>query len=462
MLATDALLALLVLLGLAALGLIFAQNRRIAALGDALRGEIAEQSRSGLIAAFDRVQEGARAQSEQLDRLHRTIGELSLQITTKLAESENSAQAGRAQTLNETLAATSRLTESQTQLADRVARDLSTVTATLREEQATLRSRVEAKLEEIRAGNESKLESMRAAVDEKLQSALEKRIGESFQRVAQQFAEVQQAIGQVQSVATQVGDLKRLFSNVKARGGWGESQIRQILEDTLPPGTFEANFRADPNSSEAVEFAVRMPVHEGEPPAWLPIDAKFPTEDYDRLLLAAETADRDAESQAVAALTRRIRDEAKTIASKYIKPPRTTDIAVLFLPSEGLFAEVARIPGLVEQVQRDTKVLIQSPTLLPALLQAIRVGHFTVQLERKAGEIGKILSAVKTEWGKLGDSIEALAKRADSLSKGIDSTQVRVRAVGRALRDVEAMESTEAPSLLGLERDDNAPMAPDA
>ena len=462
MLPTDALLALLVLLLLAALGLILAQNRRIAALGDTLRGEIAEQSRAGLITAFDRVQDGARAQSEQLDRLHRTIGELSLHLATRLGESENAAQAGRAQTLNETLAAAARLTDSQTQLADRVGRDLGTVTATLREEQATLRARVEAKLEEIRAGNESKLEAMRAAVDEKLQSALEKRIGESFQRVAQQFAEVQQAIGQVQSVATQVGDLKRLFSNVKARGGWGESQIRQILEDTLPPGTFEPNFRADPNSGEAVEFAVRMPVRDGEQPAWLPIDAKFPTEDYDRLLLAAEAADRDAESQAIAALTRRIRDEARTIAAKYIKPPRTTDIAVLFLPSEGLFAEVARIPGLVEQVQRETKVLIQSPTLLPALLQAIRVGHFTVQLERKAGEIGKILSAVKAEWGKLGESIEALAKRADQLSKGIDSTQVRVRAVGRALRDVEALENADAAPLLGVDRDDDAPIAPDA
>ncbi|MBU6357299.1 MAG: DNA recombination protein RmuC [Rhodospirillales bacterium] len=423
------------------------QSRQIAAL----RGEIAEQSRAGLREAFDRVQDGARAQGEQLARLHGAISELSILLTGKLAEAESAAQAGRAQGLSETMAAIARLTESQTLLADRMNRDLVGVSLALREGQEALRGRVEQKLDEIRTGNEAKLDAMRAAVDEKLQSALEQKIGESFQRVAEQFAQVQQAIGQVQSVATQVGDLKRLFANVKSRGGWGEAQIRQTLDDTLPPGTFEANFRADPNGAEAVEFALRMPVREGDQPVWLPIDAKFPTEDYDRLLLAAEAGDRDGETQALRALSARIRDEAKKIAQKYIRPPRTTDIAILYLPSEGLFAEVARIPGLVEQVQREHRVLIQSPSLLPALLHTIRVGHFTVQLERRAGEIGRILSAVKLEWGKLGESIEALAKRAEQLSKGIDSTQVRIRAVGRKLRDIDELDPTQAPALLGLD-----------
>lgn len=452
MLLLDAgILLLLLLLVLLALAVLSLQSRRIAGLSETLRSEIAEQSRAGLITAFERVQEGARAQNEQLGRLHGAIGDLSLLMTEKLAEAERAAQTGRAQALNETLAVIARLTDSQTQLADRMGRDFGGFSVALREEQEKLRGRVEQKLDEMRAGNEAKLEAMRLAVDEQLQSALEKRIGESFQRVADQFAQVQQAIGQVQNVATQVGDLKRLFANVKSRGGWGEAQIRQTMEDTLPPGTFEANFKADPNSAETVEFALRMPVREGEQPVYLPIDAKFPTEDYDRLLLASEAADRVAEEIAIVALGARIRAEAKKIAQKYIRPPRTTDIAVLYLPSEGLFAEVARIPGLIEQIQRETRVLIQSPSLLPALLHTIRVGHFTVQLERKAGEIGKILSAVKAEWGKLGDTMEKLAKRSIDMSGDIEKTQIRIRAVGRTLRAVEAVDYIEAAPLLGIE-----------
>ncbi|MHB1303919.1 MAG: DNA recombination protein RmuC [Acidiphilium sp.] len=451
-------LAVLVVLLIVVLIVQFAQSRRIAVLAAglaALPAEIAEPSRLALAGGVERIQDAARAQADQLARNHGAlagaIAELSLLTSQKLAEAEVAAQTGRAQALNETLAVIARLTESQTSLADRMSRDLGGFSVALREGQETLRGRVEQKLEEIRTGNETKLEAMRAAVDEKLQSALEQKIGESFQRVAEQFAQVQQAIGQVQNVAVQVGDLKRLFANVKSRGGWGEAQIRQTLEDTLPPGTFEANFKCDPASAEAVEFALRMPVREGEASVYLPIDAKFPTEDYDRLLLAAEAGDRTAEEAAIAALAARIRLEARKIAQKYIRPPLTTDIGILYLPSEGLFAEVARVPGLIEQVQRDTRVLIQSPSLLPALLHTIRVGHFTVQLERKAGEIGRILGAVKLEWGKLGDSIEKLARNADQLSKGIDQTQVRIRAVGKKLRDIDVIEAETAAPLLGLE-----------
>jgi len=443
--------------------LVFLQSRKITALRQSLDETlpiaIADQARMTVASGFDRLQDSARTQADQLARTHGAmtgaIGDLSLLVTQKLGEAENAAQSGRAQALNETLAVIARLTESQTQLADRVSRDLAQVSVSLREEQEKLRAQVDTRLESIRAGNEAKLDAMRAAVDEKLQSALEQKIGESFQRVAEQFAQVQQAIGQVQSVASQVGDLKRLFSNVKSRGGWGEAQIRQILDDALPPGTVEMNFRADASSGEAVEFAVRMPVRDGDQPVFLPIDAKFPTEDYDRVLLAAEAADRDGEVVALKALATRITNEAKKIAQKYVRPPRTTDIAVLFLPSEGLFAEVARIPGLIEQAQREHRVLIMSPSLLPALLHTIRVGHFTVQLERKAGEIGKILGAVKGEWQKLGDTMDTLAKRADLLSKGIDTTQTRVRAVGRTLKNIDAIEvDTSAPPLLGLDTPD--------
>ncbi|HET9146941.1 MAG TPA: DNA recombination protein RmuC [Acetobacteraceae bacterium] len=427
-----------------------ALRRALAETAEGLRRQIAESSRETLNTAFDRVQEGARAQAQSVERMQSAIIDLTTLIGQRLAEADQAAAEGRASLLRETMEAVGRLTESQTRLSDRVSRDLGAVGAALREEQERLRGRVEAKLDEMRAGNEAKLEAMRAAVDEQLQSALEKRVGESFQRVAEQFAEVQRAIGQVQSVASQVGDLKRLFSNVKSRGGWGEAQIRQILEDTLPPGAFEVNLRVG-RGSEVVEFALRMPVRDADRPVFMAIDAKFPTEDYDRLLACVEAADREGEVQAIAALGRRIKDEARKIASKYICPPDTTDIAVLYLPTEGLFAEAARIPGLIEQVQREYRVLVQSPSLLPALLHTIRVGHFTVQLERKAGEIGKILGAVKAEWGKLGDSLDSLARKADALSKGVEDTQRRTRAVGRKLRSIEAVEYAEAAPLLGFD-----------
>jgi len=454
MLPIEAGLAVIGLLLVIVLILLLSQARRLAAL-ETLPAAMAEPARAALAGGIDRLQDGARNQAEHLARsfgtINGTIADLSLLVTQKLGEAENAAQSGRAQALSETLAVIARLTESQTGLADRVSRDLAGVSVALRDEQEKLRTQVEAKLETIRVGNEAKLEAMRAAVDEQLQSALEKRIGESFQRVSEQFAQVQQAIGQVQNVAVQVGDLKRLFANVKSRGGWGEAQIRQTMEDTLPPGTFEANFKPDPTSNDVVEFALRMPIREGDSPVYLPIDAKFPTEDYDRLLLAAEAGDRVAEEAAIAALATRIRFEAKKIAQKYIRPPRTTDIGILYLPSEGLFAEVARIPGLIETIQRETRVLIQSPSLLPALLHTIRVGHFTVQLERKAGEIGKILGAVKAEWSKLGDAMDKLAKRATDIGSDIEKTQTRIRAVGRTLRDVEAVAHTDASPLLGLD-----------
>jgi DNA recombination protein RmuC len=451
------LLAALMLMQLAQ-GQRYAQTRQDAELlrrsfgetTESLRKQIDESSRQALLASFDKVQDGARAQSQAVERVQSTIVDLTTLIAQKLAEADHAASEGRASLLRETMGAVGRLTESQTNLSDRVARDLGAVSTGLRDEQEKLRSRVEQKLDEMRAGNEAKLEAMRAAVDEQLQSALEKRVGESFQRVAEQFAQVQQAIGQVQSVANQVGDLKRLFSNVKSRGGWGEAQIRQTLEDTLPPGAFEINFKIG-QSTEMVEFALRMPVRDSDRPVFMAIDAKFPTEDYDRLLAASESGDRKAEEEAIAGLAVRIRGEAKKIASKYIKPPETTDIAILYLPTEGLFAEAARIPGLIEQVQREHRVLIQSPSLLPALLHTIRVGHFTVQLERKAGEIGKILSAVKAEWSNLTTSLDTLAKRASTLQNGIEDTQKRTRAVGRTLKSIDALDQEKAAPLLGLE-----------
>ncbi|HEY8290435.1 MAG TPA: DNA recombination protein RmuC, partial [Acetobacteraceae bacterium] len=353
------------------------------------------------------------------------------------------------------------LTTGQTQVAEKLTKDLNGLMekvtlgfdgfgAKLREEQERLRGQVEAKLGEMRAGNEVKLEEMRKAVDEKLQSALEKQVGESFQRVAEQFAAVQQAVGQVQSVAGQVGDLKRLFSNVKSRGGWGEAQIDAMLADTLAEGSYARNMRMREGSGEVVEFAVRIPNKGGEA-VWLPIDSKFPTESYDRLLQANEDGNRDEEAAARSALERTIKLEAQRIATKYIVPPRTVEFAVLYLPTDSLFAEVARSPGLIERVRTEHRVMVMGPSLLPAFLHTIRVGQMTMALEQKTTEIGHTLSAVKTEWDKLGKALDGLASNAERLSRGIENTRTRTRVIGKKLRTVAELEYVDAAKVLGLD-----------
>jgi DNA recombination protein RmuC len=321
-----------------------------------------------------------------------------------------------------------------------------------REEQERLRALVGGKLDEMRTGNESKLELIRKTVDEQLQTALEKRVGETFQRVADQLTSMMQAIGQVQAVAGDVGDLKRLFANVKVRGGWGEAQIQHVLEDMLPPGAYATNMSIG-DGGEVVEFALRMPTNEAGRVVWLAIDAKFPTEDYDRLLLAAESGDRDGETEARKSMALRIRTEAKRIETKYVKPPLTVEYGVLFLPTEGLFAEVARIPALIEEVRRKHHVWIVGPALLPALLHCIRVGHLTLALEQKAGAIGETLGAVKAAWEDLVKSLDLSLTRVNGLKTQLTKTKTRANTVGRALRTVAVMEFQQAEVLLGLEEE---------
>jgi DNA recombination protein RmuC len=431
-----------------------ALRRVVTDMDQGIRKEIADSAREGLNTAFDKVQDGARAQSEQLGRfggeLQDALGNMRGEIN-RLAETVGTANTGLR----------SALTEGQVQVSDRLGKDLGELTERLRsgidgfsdrlrQEQEQLRGIVSQKLDEIRTGNEAKLEQMRRAVDERLQSSLEKGLETTFQRVTEQFAQVQQAIGQVRDVAGQVGDLKRLFSNVKSRGGWAEEHIRALLDDILPVGAYETNLRIGDATGETVEFAVRMPVKGAISDVWLPIDAKFPTEDYSRLLSASEAGDRDAEIVARKALERRIRDEAKRISGKYICPPQTVEFAVMYLPSEGLFAEVYRTPGLVETLGRQNSVNVVGPGLLPAFLHCVRVGHLTLALEQKAGVIGEILGAVKAEWARLENSIKILARRAATLSNGISDTQRRTQAVGRTLRTVDMLDSPRAEELLGL------------
>lgn len=294
---------------------------------------------------------------------------------------------------------------------------------------------------------ETRLAAIQTSVNEKLHEAVEQQMNTSFARVLEQFTQVQQAMGEVQSAARQVGDLKRLFSNVKTRGGWGEAQLGAMLEQILPPGSFQANFALKDTARERVDFALRMPSREV---VWLPIDAKFPTEDYDRLLSADEAGDVEAEQAARLGLAVRIRQEALKIRDKYICPPETVDFAVLYLPSDGLFAEVARIPGLVDEVRAKTRVIILGPSLLPALLQTIHLGHVTLDLERRAGDIGKILGATRTEMVKMDEALVKLAANASTMSSNIEKARVRTRAMGKVLKTVEIVEDGTAQALLGL------------
>lgn len=295
---------------------------------------------------------------------------------------------------------------------------------------------------------ETRLDAIQNSVNEKLHEAVEKQMTASFARVLEQFAQVQQAMGEVQSAAAQIGDLKRIFSNVKLRGGWGEAQLGAMLEQVLPPGAFERNFSLRDGARERVDFALRMP---SRVPLWLPVDSKFPTEDYERLLNAAEAADAEAERAARDGLATRLRLEARKIREKYISPPDTVEFGVLYLPSDGLFAEVARIPNLIDEIRANEKVIVLGPTLLPALLQTIHLGHITLDLEKRAAEIGKLLGATRGEMVKMDDILAKLAANAMTMTNNIEKARVRTRAVSRVLKTVEMVEGDRAQTLLGLE-----------
>jgi DNA recombination protein RmuC len=318
------------------------------------------------------------------------------------------------------------------------------------EQYNTTREMLESKLRELRESNERKLAEIQKSVNEQLHAAVEKQMNESFNRVIDQFAAVQKAMGDVQAVTAQIGDIKRLFSNVRTRGGWGETQVRAMLDDILPAGEYEMNCKVHPDRNDVVEFAVKMPMR-GETRPLLAIDAKFPVEDYERLLAASEAGDTDAERSATRMLERRIRDEARKIATKYINPPVTVEFAVLYLPTDALYAEVARIAGLIDEIGRECRVLVMGPSLFPALLRTIHLGFITLALEQKADQIGKLLGATKQEMQRMDEVLARLAKQAGVFTNTIESARQRTRAVGRVLRSVEAVEGAATDRLLEAE-----------
>ena len=316
-----------------------------------------------------------------------------------------------------------------------------------------LRDTLDSKMKALQESNDRKLDQMRQTVDEKLQSTLEKRLGESFKIVSERLEAVQRGLGEMQNLATGVGDLKRVLTNVKARGTWGEVQLGAILEQLLTPDQYEKNVKVRPSSGEVVEFAIRLPGTGSEASAnvWLPIDAKFPQEDYQRLVQASEAADTNAVEQSLKALTRAIENSARDISEKYIEPPATTDFAILFLPTEGLYAEVLRQPGLLEKLQDTYRVVVAGPTTLSAILNSLRMGFRTLAIEKRSSEVWQVLAAVKTEFGKFGDVLDKVKRQLETASGTIDETGVRTRAMERKLRDVEALPESESNDLLKLE-----------
>ena len=316
-----------------------------------------------------------------------------------------------------------------------------------------LRKTLDLKMQHLQESNDKKLDQMRQTVDEKLQNTLEKRLGESFNMVSERLEKVHRDLGEIQSLATGVGDLKRILTNVKARGTWGEVQLGAILEQILTPEQYDKNVQVCPLSNEMVEFAIRLPGVSGmdpHSPVWLPIDSKFPQEDYQRFLNATEKADTETIQQSTKAFIRSIENCAKSIAEKYIKPPATTDFAILFFPTEGLYAEVLRQPGFTERLQQEYRIVPAGPTTLSAILSSLRMGFRTLVIEKRSSEVWQILSAVKTEFNKFGDVLAKVKKQLDVASKTIDDSEVRARVMKKKLREVETLPEDESVKLLGL------------
>ena len=316
-------------------------------------------------------------------------------------------------------------------------------------------------IENLKEGNEKKLDQMRETVDEKLQTTLEKRIGESFKLVSERLEAVQRGLGEMQALATDTADLKKVLANVSTRGAMGEIQAEQILQSILAPNQYEKNVKTHPDCKGQVEFAIKLPGLDGnlDNPVWLPIDCKFPKEDYERLLDAYDGGDKKIIEKAYSNFASNVTAKAKTIRKEYIASPYTTDFAVMFLPTEGLYADVVRRPGLFEALQRDHQIVVTGPSTLAAFVNSLQMGFRTLALEASASEVWKVLGGVKTEFGKFGVMMTKLHKQlntaANTISneKGEDSMMRRLRAMERELKEVESLPSNESSNILGLPDD---------
>ena len=405
----------------------------------------------------DSLEPGFSALQSGLERVER---ELRQEMARARQESATAARGDReeqAQSLDRLTKALSaqvgQLGTLQGQQLEAFAAQLARLTQSNEQRFEQLRLSIEARLGAMQADNASKLEEMRKTVDEKLHATLEQRLGDSFKLVSERLELVHKGLGEMQTLAAGVGDLKKVLTNVKTRGTWGEVQLEALLDQVLTAEQYEKNVITRPNSNERVEFAIRLPGREmggsDKQPVWLPIDAKFPMEDYQRLIEAQERADPVAVELAAKALELRLRLEAKTIRDKYVEPPFTTDFAILYLPTEGLYAEALRRSGLADGLQRDFRISIAGPTTLAALLNSLQMDFRTLAIEKRSSEVWGVLGAIKTEFGKFGEALDATRKKLEQATKSIESAGVRTRQIERKLKGVEALPTAEAQARLG-------------
>ncbi|HLI18674.1 MAG TPA: DNA recombination protein RmuC [Rhodanobacteraceae bacterium] len=426
---------------------------------DALRGDservervLRDEQRAGrteLAQSFEQFRGHVQAQLETVSTQQRQrIEEFSTRLSQLIERTDRGGEALRNQLLDDARKTRAESQAALQQFSEQLQAALKALTVENQQRLAEVRATLDAQLKALQTDNAAQLDKMREVVDEKLQKTLEARLGQSFGVIVKQLEAVQRGLGEMQTLAVGVGDLKRVLSNVKTRGTFGEVQLGALLEQILTADQYTANVAVVPHSAERVEYAIRLPGQDGDAPVWLPIDCKFPTEDYQRLLDAQERADAETASAAAQALERRVRDEARTIHDKYISPPHTTDFAILFLPAEGLYAEVIRRPGLFEVLQREYRVTVAGPTTLTAILNALQMGFRTLAIERRSSEVWRLLGEVKTEFGKFGGILEKAERQLNTVSKSIGEAGRKTRTITRALRDVESLPAAEVQSLL--------------
>ena len=455
---TDSPLVLFLLItmslaSLAAVGLLFVLLRRRpdAALQDhrdRLEAALREEQREGRAELRQQLDSLGTQQAARIDGFGGKLADLTERTDRRLDEF-------RIAVAEDARKARLEGAEAQQRFADGLGQRLAELTQRNEQRIGEMRATLEQQLQKLQADNASKLEQMRATVDEKLQSTLEARLGESFRLVSERLEQVQRGLGEMQQLATGVGDLKRVLTNVKNRGGWGEVQLDAILEQTLVAEQYGRGVRVKPDSAETVDFAIRLPGrHDDETPVWLPMDAKFPREDYERLLDAQEKGDIDAVKSSGAQLERAIRVQAKSISDKYVCPPHTTDFAVMFLPTEGLYAEVIRRAGLVDLLQREHRVVLAGPTTVTALLNSLQMGFRTLAIEQRSSEVWKVLGAVKSEFGKFAGILEKAEKQISTVGKSLGEASRKTRTIERRLRGVEQLPSDESRQLLGTSLED--------
>jgi DNA recombination protein RmuC len=399
--------------------------------------------------------------SAHLQSTENQLGELRKTITQGLESVSETLNSKLMQVINESRTDREALTKSQLEAGAHLKTDVNAVLTTMSKSLAEqlnatgnqLRSTLTERLTEIQADTAKKLEEMRKTVDEKLHATLEQRLGESFKQVSERLEQVHRGLGEMQALASGVGDLKRVLTNVKTRGTWGEVQLGAIIEQVLTPDQYAKNVRTVPGGRDFVEFAIKLPGKDEGAPVWLPIDAKFPMEDYQRLMDAQDRADVEQVEAAGKAMEVRIKQEAKSIRDKYIEPPHTTDFGILFLPTEGLYAEVLRRPGLADSIQREYRVIVSGPTSFAALLNSLQMGFRTLAIEQRSSEIWVLLGAVKTEFGKFGDVIDATQKKLEDASRHFEKVGQRTRAINKKLKGVEALAVSDEATLeiLGLD-----------